>query len=75
MMTQKGGWEVEGMKIQGGGDTCTPTANSLHCTAETVTESRLTQLTAGQTKESERGGVEARNRFLLGNWLTEKMPG
>ena len=63
MMTQRGGWEVGGMKVQRGGDTCTPRADSLHCTAETVTESRLTQLTAGEANESEREGVEIRNRF------------
>ena len=63
MMTQRGGWEVGGMKVQGGGDTCTPRADSLQCTAETVTESRLSQLTSGQANESEREGVEIRNRF------------
>ena len=44
----------EGMKVHRGEDTCTPRADSLHCRAETVTESRLTQLTAGQANKSER---------------------
>ena len=37
--------------------------DSLHCKAETVTVSRLTQFTTGQANESKRGSVEARNRF------------
>ena len=58
-----GGWEVGGRKVQGGGDIGILGTNSLHCTAETVTESGLTQFTTGQANESERGSTEARNRF------------
>ena len=52
-----------GRKVQGGGDICILGTNSLHCTAETVAESGLTQFTTGQANESERGSTEARNRF------------
>ena len=46
-----------------GGDICMLRTDSLHCTAEAVTVSRLTQFTTGQANESKRGSIEARNRF------------
>lgn len=56
-----------GRKVQGGGDICILRANSLPCTAETITESRLTQFTiTGQAKESERGRLRARTDFSWG---------